>query len=238
MRRFLASLLLALALLPGAAFAAPTFVTSATGDSVTSQSSISYAITVNSGEVLVATVSADSASSPTSVTYNGAAMTKLATSAGLDTTIWCLGSPATGSHNIAVTFSSNHFFVSTAMTFSGADTSCVADGTNSGTGSTNNAQVSVTTAAANTLIVAAGTHNRNSSVTAISGSTVRANVFTTTDNFRGLGITAPATTAGSYPIGWTMGTPSDGWWIAAFGLKAAATASGARSFGITNSYWW
>lgn len=225
MRTRIISSLVALLLFPGVSFAAPVFVTSATGDSITSQSSISYSITVNSGEVLVVGVGADSAASPTSVTYNGSGMTKMATSAGLDTTLWCLGNPSTGSNNVTVNFAASHFFVSTAMTISGADTSCVADGTNTGSGSTNNAQVSVTTSIADTLLVAAGTHNRNSSITAIAGSTVQANVLTVIDNFRGIAITDPAPTPGSNTIGWTMGTPSDGWWIAAFGLKAAASAS-------------
>ena len=188
-------------------------------------SSTTLSHTCTGASMLVVCVGADSGASPTGVTYNGVSMTKEATQTGIDTTIWTLANPTAGANNISVTFAASHYFGIVGISLIGTETTSYTDGTPAtGTGSTNNAQLSVTTVSANSWLVMAGSHNRNSSRTAISGSTIQGDQFITTDNFRVLGITAPTTTAGSYNIGWTMGTASDGWYAVAIGIKEAATS--------------
>lgn len=201
------------------------FDAASSANTVVSASSLTFSHTCTGSDlVLTVGVSADSGVSPTGVTYNGSAMTKQVTEPGIDTTIWTLVSPATGANNIVVTFAASHFFIAGGISLTGCNTASAVGATNHGNGSTNNAAISVTTTAANSWLVACVTHNRNSSVTAISGSTVRFNEYLVTDNFRGIGITAPTTTTGSYSIGETMGTPSDGWWAVAVEIKEATAA--------------
>jgi hypothetical protein len=189
-----------------------------------SSSTLSH--TCSTGATMLAvSIGADSGASPTGVTYNGVAMTKEATQAGLDTTIWTLANPATGANNIVVTFAASHYFGIVGMSFLNTATTSYTDGTNTGTGTTNNASISVTTGTNNSWVVLAGSHNRNSSRIAISGSYIAGDIYVTTDNFRVLGIVAPNPTAGAKTVGWTMGTASDGWYAAAVGIKQVASAT-------------
>lgn len=199
------------------------FDAASSSNTVTSQSSLTFSHTcTGSNLVLIVGVSADSAASPTSVTYNGVGMTKQVTETGIDTTLWTLANPSTGANNIVVTFAAGHYFSAGGISLTGCDTSSPVGATNHGNGSANDAAISVTTTQANSWLVACVTHNRNSSVTAISGSTVRYNEYNVTDNFRGIGLTAPTTTTGAYSIGETMGTASDGWWATAIEIKEPA----------------
>jgi len=175
--------------------------------------------TCTGASMLIVVVAADSAASPTGITYNGVAMTKEVTQAGLDTTVWSLANPASGANNIVVTFAASHYFGFGGISLIGTETSSYADGTGTGSGTTNDAAVSVTTGTANSWIIMAVSHNRNSSRTAIASSTIRVDQFIATDNFTCLGITRSTTTAGAYSIGETMGTPSDGWYGAAVAIK-------------------
>lgn len=179
--------------------------------------------------MLIVCIGADSAVAPTGITYNGVSMTKEVEETVLDTTVWTLANPATGTNNIVVTFAANHYFGIVGMSLKGTATSTYIDGTNHGNGATNDAALSITTGTANSWLVGAGFHNRNSSRTAISGTTIQGDQYVVTDNFRVLGLTSPTTTAGAYNIGWTMGTPSDGWWFAAIGIKENAGGGGSTA---------
>lgn len=172
--------------------------------------------------VLVVGVQADSAADPTGITYNSVAMTKATSilNSGIESSIWYLASPATGANNIVVTFAAAHYHNAFGISLTGCDTTSPVDGTNTGTGSTNDAAITVTTSVSGSWRVASVFHNRNSSRTAISGSTIRTDVLETTDSFRGISVTEQAGATGAVSLGETMGTASDGWWIAAMGVKA------------------
>jgi hypothetical protein len=114
----------------------------------------------------VAVSNADTAS-PTSVTYNGVGLTKVASASVTSTdgntlSVWAsIGfQPASGANNIVVTFAANTFDICAgAMSVTGADqTDCVSAG-NSATGTSVSPSVTVTTAADELLFAGIGANH-------------------------------------------------------------------------------
>lgn len=188
-----------------------------------SSSTLSHTCT-GSGLVLIVGVVADSAAAPTSVTYNGVGMTATVTP-GTSNTMWYLVNPATGANNIVVTFAASHYFNIGAMSFTGCNTSSPIGVTGTSSGTTNPAQATLSTTVSNSWLVATLFHNGNSSATAITSNTIGYNIYTTTDNFHGVGVYRSTTTTGSYDVGENMGTPSDSWNIGAIELKPGNSVS-------------
>ncbi len=193
--------------------------TNSTGTTVGVSTTLTISHTVASGAGLVVAVQADAGVAPDSVTFNGVSLSLgREVNGGLHASCWYIGNPASGTHDIIVTYSVARHMTAEGTSFTGADSSFLG-ATNVGTGTTNDAAISVTTTRANSWIISSTFHNRNSSQTAITNSTIQGNVYNATDNFRGLLISRSTTTAGSYSLGETMGTASDGWAIAAMEVK-------------------
>lgn len=198
-----------------------TISTVSTGTTVGTSTSLTISHTVGAGECLVVTVQADAGNAPSSVTYNGGILTMaVEVNGGLHASSWYIVNPDIGTFNIQINYASAQHITGEGISILGANPSAFIDGTNTGTGTTNDAAISVITSVNTSFIIASIFHNRNSSQTAIASSTIQANVYNVSDNFRGLAVTRSTTTPGSYNVGETMGTASDGWSIAAMGIKS------------------
>jgi hypothetical protein len=107
---------------------------------------VSHTIGAGANMALIVIVSANAAASPTSVTYNGVAMTSVGTvdsSAGNRLNCYRLENPAAGAHNIVATYAANHEIGMGAISVSDADqTNCVRNSASAtGTSSTPSAGV-------------------------------------------------------------------------------------------------
>ena len=182
--------------------------------------------------VFVASLQNGSYPNVSGITYNGVALTKQvkiqdATSRNREFEIWSLIGPATGSNTVAVTWTSSAIadWVG-AISFTGVS-AIGANGSNSGNSSAHTS--SVTTTAADSLVVGGGAA-RGADTDPFSpgtGVTERADGDTGGgENFNDMGYWAgerPATTTGTYPVAATAAA-SDYWLATVVELKAVAAA--------------
>lgn len=172
----------------------------------------SHTTTTESNRLLVVGVSAESdtgghtAQTVSGITYNGVALTKIRSDYVTDngTELWYLVAPATGANNVVITMTAVvDGLYGAAMTFSGVDQSSPIDN-NAGTTATNTViSQSLTTVAADAMIVNIMQHQNSASVhTPDTNQTQRFNAATTGD-FSSAGGTRLVTTATSYTTSWT-----------------------------------
>lgn len=128
------------------------------GSVVTSKNTATNAITVanNSNRMLIYSFGTYQGGAPSGVTYNGGAMTKLVEkigSFGENCSIWGLVNPATGTHDTVVSGAGSFYAVGVYSLY-GIDQNLPSN-TATGGGDSNSASVAITTAAANSWVIAA-----------------------------------------------------------------------------------
>lgn len=150
----------------------------------------------------------NAADSPSGVTYNSVAMTKALDyqSSSLDTThsLWFLYAPATGAHNVVVTFPTNRNNIACcSASYTGAAQSGAPDATatgNHGFGSSD-LTIATTTVADNCWVVeVCGTSTNTVSMSAGTGATERTEQATTGGYHAAFYDGGPKTPAGSYSM--------------------------------------
>jgi hypothetical protein len=167
----------------------------------------------------------------TALTYNGVAMTKSqgTTTGAMRAEIWYLASPATGTNVVSATVTGDtddRKFRSTSWT--GVSSTLDASGT--GTGGTGNPSVSITTVAANAMIVDAAAKFGTTAFTVGAGQTSVMN--DTTGSTTGVASYKSQASAGSTTMSWTNASAND--WSAVALSLAPATTTGLT----TGTYYW
>lgn len=164
-----------------------------------------------------------SGQSCTGVTYNGVSMTQLVSlstnNVSANETIYLFGlaNPASGTNNVVASFSGAGTRGFMASSFTGAKQTSSIDATNSGTGSSGTATVSVTTTSNNAWLV--GYARGQSNVSAGSSTTLRG----ATDNVNMMDSNAAKTPAGSYSLNFTTAS-NNNWGSIVAALAPTATA--------------
>ena len=120
----------------------------------------------SNGTFLVTTAQWFRARTPTSYTYNGVSMTQAVYSNNnYDSVIYYLASPSSGANNAVLTLSGTSGITGSAISLSGVDASPLGATNAAYTASTNAPSLSVTTTAANSIIID-GLYRSNSQVMA------------------------------------------------------------------------
>lgn len=174
--------------------------------------SLTFAHTCATGSVLFVGVTQDNVAGDPSVTYNGVAMTKaVSLSSSINTSIWYLTTPTTGSsQNVVITYAGSSFGTGGAIDFTGVNTSSPIGVTGTNLGSSTAVSTSVTTTTANSWLLDTFYLNDRSRTATVNGSQVQQwNADTgTAEGTRGEGSTLVTTTTGSYTMGWTLSATS------------------------------
>jgi hypothetical protein len=220
--------------------------TGSSGDDYTSP--ITWTHVVGSGENMLLVVgvmvySYEVQPTCSGVTYNGVAMTKVrgdqksTTYFKVESSLWVLKAPASGSHTVSATISNYDPLNGTSgcgasISFSGAAQVNAADASNGTTGTSTGAKtVNVTTVADNCYVVAAGIYGTDESdgtITVGSGSTHIAGVllyggsFGDTEFQRSTGVKTPA---GTFAANMTLATSSGGYAITAASFAPYVSAN-------------
>lgn len=209
-----------------------TIAYSATSGGSGSGTSVTYSHTC-SGSDRILFVSAfapyPASGSTTGVTYGGVSMTKVDSNkpqANWDYSLWYLVNPASGANNVVCTSSntvSGSFYMSMAVSYTGASQTGQPDGSAKANGSGTTLNQSVTTTADNSWVIGAGMSGAGSP-TASTGVTSR-----NSQTFCRIGDSnAPKTPAGSYSMTYTTGS-SDNWGL----LMASFSPAGGTSTQIS-----
>lgn len=165
----------------------------------------------------------------TGVTYNGVAMTQLATvsssniSTGETIYLFGLANPSSGTNNIVASFSGGAVRGIMASSFTGAQQdSSTSEATNSGTGASGTATVSVTTLTDNDWLV--GFARGESNTTAGSGTTIRG----ATANINMMDSNGAKTPTGSYSLNFTTAS-NNNWASLVVALRPLTVATPTNS---------
>lgn len=168
-----------------------------------STSALTFNHTIGSGSnrmLLVFTIS--TVSQPTSVTYNGVAMTQVAGISVNQETCWYLpesGLPAAGTYQVAVNFSSAQETVAHGRSYSGSDQTLPGYATNSGNGTT--ASTSITVGSNNSMVVD-GIGIANNNITMTPGGS-QTNAVSLDMNVIQMSSSNKSVNAGSQSMSWT-----------------------------------
>lgn len=187
-----------------------------------------FAVDATGGNIIVVgTGTRANTSSPqnrdiTGVTYNGVALTKavdfdnsVGGSDRINVEIWYLVNPASGSNNVVVsTYGAVQSLVYGAIVLSGVSTASPIDAVGTGaTASSNSPSSTVTTTAANSLVIDSVMGDGAGLVLTVDGSqTQRWN--TTSSSRTGVGSTEAAASAGAVSMDWTASIVSNPPWAA------------------------
>lgn len=158
----------------------------------------------------------------TGATYNGSAMTLVTseTSGSYQTYIYSVANPATGSQSIAFTYSGTAYGMAAAATFSNAQTAAGATGTGHAI-STGPASVSITTTAANSVVVDALTTDGSDSDPTTAGAAQVVNMKQRTGNSNQHGQSyKPVAAAGATTMTYTFNSGTASWSMCAVEIKA------------------
>ncbi|WP_461175385.1 DUF4347 domain-containing protein, partial [Uliginosibacterium flavum] len=193
--------------------------------------SLTLAHTVGAGtnSILIVEYSTRGTDSPTSITYNGVALTRLDTNANstvVTTEIWYLKNPAAGAHNIVVTMpgSAKEFAIGATSYFNVDQTSTfgtVAKATGTGTA----VSVTVASATGNLVIDAMATRQQGGVPSVGSGQIQRWTNSSGTGSAEPLGAGSSETGAASVTMSWTLADAME-WATIGVSLNAANDASG------------
>lgn len=159
------------------------------------------------------------------ITYNGDAMTKATsqshTSSNIDTEIWYLVNPDTGSNTMQVTFSGLQC-EAMGLAFTGVKQTSPLDQTAGAEGTSSTPSVSITPTENNELVVGVLIHESSTASSVGSGET---SIY---DTDQGAWNTSASfvvqTTAGAQTVDWSNGT-SDVWTVSAASFKEATSGS-------------
>lgn len=175
--------------------------------------------------LIVATVSSGLVD-PTGVTYNGVAMTKaVGLGAALDTSLWYLSNPATGSgYNVVVTYAASTKFGVCATSFTGCNTDSPLGVTGTNTGTTANATCTVTSQKNNSVIIDATFVNGGPITTQGASQTRVMNSHNSGDNFEEQSSYKSQATAGSVTMEYTW-TGNTQWTMAVMELRGDYSAT-------------
>ena len=195
---------------------------STTGTGKTSSATIAHPVSSGANRLLLvgATLWPNSLYSVTSVTYNGVPLTKITAvtnSSTIQTELWQLVAPATGTANVVVTLSGSTYLTVGVISFTGVDQSTPygTPATSKGTGTSANITVA---SASNEMVLSvagAGIYGRN--FTSITGGTQQWNLSAATST-KGAGGTA--TGAASVTISHGLSASND-WAIIGLAIKPA-----------------
>lgn len=173
--------------------------------------------------LVVATVSSGSAD-PTGVTYNGVAMTKaVGLGAALNTSLWYLANPATGAHNVVVTYAASTKFGVCSTSFTGCNTDSPLGITGTATGTSGTASCTVTSQKNNSVMVDSTFVNGVPTITQGASQTLVMNAQNAGDNFTELSSYKATTTAGSVTMSYTFTSAS--WTMVVMELRGDYSAT-------------
>jgi len=198
---------------------------------------VSFAHTVGAGAdryLVVAVFDGNLGTTVTTVTYGGAALTRIGASRGsnIASELWALTAPPTGAHTVSVALDSgNDRPLVAAISFAGIDQSAPAGTPATAAGMGNAISVSVGAAPGDYVLDAAGvwTTRQGVTATASAGQAELWNIFNGTDT-RVMGSSELA--MGSSTMSWTVTGQQPTWAIIAVPLRAATAAPDA---GLTDS---
>lgn len=183
------------------------------------------------------------ATNSSAASYNSVAATKAIATAGgttIESSLWFLGSCATGSNTVSMSFSPlgglPRIGVS-AVSYSGAQTGNVADATGSTTGTTTGAKTfTVTTVADNCWVVACCVNQATSSPTAAATQTSRASLSlgggATGGVMRSADLNGVKSPAGSQTMGYTIGASVG---ESQYSMCGASFAPGGTTISVSDS---
>ena len=204
----------------------------------TTSGTLSWTHTVGAGtnrEIIVGVVSDGTVNLPSSVTWNGSALTLIGTvqnatygdsDKNAKVSVWALKAPTSGTHTISVTLASGSAFVAGATSFTGVDQTTPYSGFTTTTG-TSGVTTLTEPAGSGLFLDFIGVYGGGSSVTPVS-QTLRWNQATGNQDNDAIGGSSSKTTGGT--TSWTLGS-SAAWAVA--GLWLNASSSGASGFKIT-----
>lgn len=208
---FLAVAIFGVCLIPHQANAAIAVGTH-TGYSGASATEHTISHTTNAGDSLIVRLDNNNALQPTSVTFNGDALTLAINSTkGVDkyNFIYYLAIPDVGTYNVVINFGSSSRCVATATNLSGVDTAnmigATANTTADQTGTT--PYLAITTTYANSLIVDASDYDSITVIPTASSTNQVSQGYQTMQSpsvLRQVNSYEPTTTAGYYTMGYTM----------------------------------
>lgn len=211
----------------------------AAGGTADSVSSLTFSYTVNSNTNGVLTVCAGSVLTPTfstvtGVTYNGVAMTlvkeehETTFSAGYNS-LWILKAPATGAHNVVITFSASSLRVSGgAVSFTGVDQTTPQSNAASAQGASTSSSTTVTSVSGS--VVTGCAYELGSINAPTSGNTQQ---WSQSEGGFGDGSgQATASGAASVNMTWTWGGGTNVWVDVATSLNAASGGATAINNGM------
>lgn len=224
----------------------------ATSSAVSTTGTLAWNHIVGSGanRLLVVGIGAyglSSQPSVTGVTYGGVAMTLArrdqaeASSYYLETSVWILKNPGTGTHSISATITGNSpESGGVSVSYTGCAQTNSPDAANGAVGTTTGGDQSfnVTTSADNCWIFAVGCLRKASasSITALQTSRGNVDIHTTAVKMRAEDTNAAQTPAGAKSVGFTLSTSNTKWCMS--GASFAPYVSGSQSVVpvIMNSY--
>lgn len=217
---------------------ADTIVFDATASGNASATSVTYSHTCTGSNlglmVGVSSVTGPGSTYPTGVTYNGVSMTEIAGTRGAQgntaTTLFYLLAPATGAHNVVVTFAASAQIVSHSISWTGVKQSGQPDASNGNHGNAGtDSNVTFTTVASNAVMFAFTSQESNSqSVTANSPMTQRVQLTTYTNQYTCSGDYIKAS-PGSQNLGFDTGFFNN-WAISAASFAPATSGSNTGFF--------
>lgn len=198
---------------------------------VTSGNTMTWSHTcTGAGLMLVVAIACDNTNQPTSVTYNGVAMT-LAVSrddgSALKVHFYYLSDPATGANNVVMTASATGDYAGGSVSLTDAS-SQIGNTQSSLITSSTNPSVSFTTNGITGFVVDALLNRNGQSATAGAGQTRFCNqtYFNNFGSNGGLSMSYESyTSSGDPTMSWTLGTMTDSAWIG-IEIKETALASG------------
>lgn len=181
-------------------------------NAATSGTTLSWSHTCASGAVLIVGASIGNQNQTvTGVTYNGVALTKIVEKGGGDAcyaSLWYLANPASGANTITVTYSANpspHGVGGIGLSLTGVSSSVVGvSGSTDVSPAAASISTSVTTTAANSMVVAYAAQNGNSTSLTVSGSNqTQQDTTGKINSMRSSLSTQTTTSTGSYTNSWS-----------------------------------
>lgn len=196
-----------------------------------SASSLTYAFNNVAGNVATVGVSINDQNQTTStVTYATVGMTRGAVKsdaiASNESSVWYLGSPATGSNNVVVTPDATLNINSGAISLSGADSASPLGSTATGAGVGLSTSLVITTANANSIVVDVVGVGGNPGGITVSGTGQTERWDNATSREAG-GSTQTTTTAGNYTSIWD-GLAGSAWSAASIEIKEGSAAGATK----------
>jgi hypothetical protein len=234
-------LLLLLLFLASPAWAQIAYDNSGSTSTTNGASTITLSFTVGgslSNSILVAKAHNRTSELPTGATYNSVAMTEVTgarsddTGNGETTTTWYLINPASGTHNLVVTYAGGpDYKVLGAISLQGVDQSNPIDAATHLEGTGTAVSTSITTVNDNAWIIdglAVRATTPTATMTAHTGRTERYNTAAGTALVGAASTYGPISPAGATTVDWTAGTSGISWAFSIISLKPSGGGGGSN----------